>query len=461
MTRDHSTLLSRLAEEYARHSPRSAALHARARQSMIDGGSHPLGLIRPFPPRLVRAQGAYVEDADGHRLLDLWQGHYANLLGHNPSIVTTVLAQALASGTGLQTGFTDELQIEVAELLCARTGSERLRFTTSGALATLNAIMLARAFTGRELVLKVGGGWHGAQPWGLVGVDFHGGDAPWGAESAGLPGAVADEVVVTRYNDPGQLEAQFRRQGDRLACFILEPLMGAGGFMLASGEYLATARRLADEYGVVLIFDEVISGFRFRAGDLGSLYGIRPDLVTLAKVVGGGMPLAAVGGRADILRLCARGGSVRFPGGTYARHPTALLAAKTLLAHLIAHEDEIYPRLADLGALARRTMEEAFAAEGVRVRCTGQPNEVVRGSSLAVPHFPLEDGQSMSSPDEVNDPARCDVILRDQVLQLALLLEDVHVVHGGGALSTAHSESDVTRLGEACRGAARRVKPYL
>ena len=461
--RNYSKLTNDLAEEYARHSPKSAALNERARQTMIDGGSHSLRLIKPFPPRLVSAHGAYVQDADGHTILDFWQGHYANILGHNPTVVTSALAHAFESGFGTQTGFTDQLQIEVAEILCKQTGAERVRFTTSGALATMNAIMLARAFTGRELVMKVGGGWHGAQPWGLIGVNFASGAEPWRAESQGLPGALAREVIITRYNHPEMLREHIKEYDNRLACFIVEPFMGAGGFMPASGEYLRAARELCDQYGVVLVFDEVISGFRFRAGDLGSMYGIQADLATFAKVIGGGMPVAAVAGRADILKLCGRegGNTVRFPGGTYSGHPASMLAAKTLLTHLVEHANEVYPRIAQLGALTRQAIEAAFAAEGIFARCTGHPNDTVRGSSLAVPQFPYDAKQPLLDPDDVNDPALCDVELRDHIFQLALLLDDVHVVHGGGSLSTTHTEADVVRLGEACRRVARRVKAYL
>lgn len=461
--RDYSKLFQELAREYTQHAPRSAALNTRAQQTMIDGGSHSLRLIQPFPLRLVRAQGAYIHDADGHSLLDFWQGHYANILGHNPAVVTDVLARAFESGWGLQTGFTDELQIEVAELICRQTQSERVRFTTSGALATMNAIMLARAFTGRDLVLKVGGGWHGGQPWGLVGVHFAQPNEPWRVEDQGLPSSIVNEVIVTRFNRPDTLRRHFHEYGNRLACFIVEPFMGAGGFMPATREYLRTARELCDHYGVVLIFDEVISGFRFRAGNVGALYGIQPDLTTLAKIIGGGMPVAAVAGRAAILQLCGRAGGnrVRFAGGTYSAHPASMLAAKTLLTYVSEHEHEIYPRLAQLGAQMRQAIEEAFLAEGIFARCTGHPNDALEGSSFAVPQFPYDEKQSLDSPDDVNDPTLCDVELRDRIFQLALLLEDVHVVHGGGAVSTAHTEQDIARLGEASRRVAQRIKKYL
>lgn len=461
--RDHTQLLARLFEEYRRHSPASAAMHRRAEKHLVDGGSHALRLIKPFPPRIASANGAYVRDADGHRILDFWQGHYANILGHNAEVVTSTLARAFQKRLGLQTGFTEQTQIEVAEIVCRQTNAEMVRFTTSGALATMYAVLLARAHTGRELVLKVGGGWHGGHPWGLKGVNFYPDVGFTRMETLGFPPVVGEQVLVTRFNDPERLRDDFRRFGDRIACFIVEPFMGRGGFIPASREYLHTARELTAKHGAVLIFDEVISGFRFRAGDVATLYGVQPDLASYGKVLGGGMPVAAVAGRAALLNQAGRAGgsTVKFSGGTYSGHPASLLAAKTLLSYLVEHEEEVYPRIATLGEQARQALEAAFAEEGILARCTGYPNEALPGSSLAMLHFPYDEKLALDAPDAVYDPRLCDVALRDQVLQLALLLENVHVVHGLGALSTAHTEGDIAYLGEACRQAARRIKPYL
>ncbi|MCX7038318.1 MAG: aminotransferase class III-fold pyridoxal phosphate-dependent enzyme [Spirochaetes bacterium] len=471
--RDHSNLLAALAAEYERHSPHSAALNRDALKHLVDGGSHTLRLIRPFPPRIVSARGAYVNDEDGHRILDFWQGHYANILGHNPEVVTRVLADGFKDGFGLQTGFTDRLQIEVADILCERTGAEKARFTSSGSLATMYATLLARAFTGRELVMKVGGGWHGAQPWGLVGVDFHeearhaGRSRPGEEqgfsqpESRGLPSTVAGEVVVTRFNDAGMLADQFRRHGRHVACFIVEPFLGSAGSLPAAQEFLAAARELTRTHGALLIFDEVISGFRFRAGSLSHLYGVQPDLATFAKVMGGGMPVAAVAGRADVMALAGRGGGVKFSGGTYSCHPASLLAAKTMMSWLAEHEGEVYPRINSLGEKARRAIEEAFRSEGILARCTGDGNGVVPGSSMGAVSFPRDESIECCSPEQIRNPELCDVELSDTVLQLALLLEDVHVVHGLGSVSTAHTEEDIARLEEACRRVARRIRPHL
>jgi glutamate-1-semialdehyde 2,1-aminomutase len=455
-------LVEQLSSAYAERRPRSAAIDQRARAVMVDGGNHGVRLNRPFPPRIADARGAYVTDVDGHVLLDFWQGHFANLLGHAPAVVTEALSVAFAAGRGLQLGVPDELTVETAELLAAHVHAEKVRFTTSGTLTTMYAVMLARAFTGRQLVVKVAGGWHGAQPWTLKGVYFHPGPEPWTLESEGLPAHISDEVVLARFNEPEELAEQFRRRGDEIACLIVEPFAGAGSFMAATPEYLAVARELTKRHGALLVFDEVISAFRFCAGDLGALYGIRPDLLTLGKIIGGGMPVAAMAGRADVLALCGREGGdrVTFTGGTYSAHPASMLAARTMVAYLAEHEAEIYPRLAVSGDKLRRAIEQGFAAEGVAVHCSGAPSKAMPGSSLAAIHFPHDADAVIDRPHVGFDPAFCDIALKEGVLQLALLLEDVYTLFGSFALSTAHSEADIERLGAACRAAARRIRPF-
>jgi glutamate-1-semialdehyde 2,1-aminomutase len=463
--RDYTPLLAELEEAYAHYSPRSGAVNETALRYLIDGGSHALRLGRPFPPRIVTAHGSWLKDEDGHDILDFWQGHLANILGHNPEVVTRELAQALASGFGLQTGFTDRLQVEAAEILCRQTGAERVRFTTCGTLATMYAIMLARSYTGRTLVMKVGGGWHGAQPWALKGIDFsaRNGAGFQKVESDGVPVAVSDKVIVTCFNDPDSLRGHFREFGDQLACFIVEPFLGVGGFAPATHEYLHAARDLADHYGVVLVFDEVIAGFRFRAGNVGALCGLRPDLTTFGKVIGGGMPVAALGGRADIMNLAGRAGGnrVKFSGGTYSAHPASLLAAKTLMAYLVAHEAEIYPRLAGLGAKTRQALANAFAEEGIHVHCTGHNADVLPGSSLFMLHFPYDEDAVLNTPEDWANPSVCDVALSHKVLDLALLLENVFMLHSHGGVAITHTEADIDFLAGACSRVARRIKPYL
>jgi glutamate-1-semialdehyde 2,1-aminomutase len=332
------------------------------------------------------------------------------------------------------------------------------------------AVLLARAFTARKLVMKVGGGWHGGQPWGLVGVEYRN-DLPGGeaadetahfrhVDSNGLPSSLYHEVLVTRFNDVQMLRDHFRRYGDRLACFIVEPFIGAGGAIPAASEYLREARALTEKHGALLVCDEVIAGYRFHAGLASRLYGVLPDLVTLAKVIGGGMPVAAVAGRKRVMKMAARTGSVRFSGGTYSGHPACLAAARAMLEHLEENAGSIYPALSSLGDKARRVIAEAFASEGIYAHVTGTGNEALPGSSVMTVVFPYERDRPCASPEETRNPHFCDVVLSDRVLQLALLLEDVHVVHGLGALATTHTDGDLAELGGAIARAARRIKRH-
>ncbi len=447
-----------LVDEYRQRFPISARKHAQAQSVMVDGGQHAIRLYDPFPFYLKSALGAYVDDVDGHKVLDFWQGHFANILGHNPPLVTQALSRALAEGYGLQTGIVDETATALAELICRQTGSERIRFTTSGSLSTMYATMLARGFTGRQLVLKVGGGWHGAQPWGLMGVSYTARGYQH-AESGGLPGVVADEVLISQFNNSEALASVFKQHGDRIACFIVEPVIGAHGAIPGKPEYLKLARELTLKHGALLIFDEVIAGFRFRAGDVGALYGIRPDLLTLGKIIGGGMPVAAVAGRADVMALTSRSGGrkVRFDGGTYSAHPLSMLAGKTMIEYLVQHEDEVYGYLAGLGQQVRARIEQIFADRGILARCTGYPNGAIAGSSLSMVHFPTGADIVVDSPDVAADPACCSLELRERVFKLALLLHDVYTVHGFGALSTAHTQADLDVLYDACDQVAQRL----
>lgn len=457
--RNYEVLLKWLEEEYTRQFPRSAELQEQAKKVMIDGGSHTLRLIKPFPPRIRTAHGAVISDEDGHTITDYWQGHFANILGHNPDVVTTGLAEAFANGWGLQTGFAETVQIEAAELLCQMTGSERARFTTSGTLATLYAVMLARSFTSRDAVLKVSGGWHGGQPWGLKGVKFKSGPGYDHIEGEGLPPEFGDDILLTRFNDHERLNDIFQQYGKHIACFIIEPVIGGGGFIPATRDYLQTARELCDRYGAVLIFDEIISGFRFRAGDVGALYGVKPDLATFGKVMGGGMPVAAIAGKKAILEMAGRGSGQRvwFSGGTYSGHPASMLAAKLMLTHLRDHEADIYPRIAARGREIRRLCEEAFRAEGIPAVCTGA-NADLPDSSIFFLNFPHNDGLSITCPEQANDPALCDQVLRTAVLPLGLLLQNLNLAEGHGAVSTAHTEEHIRQAGDACRWLARQIR---
>jgi len=456
--RNHERLLAGLRRDYEALYPHSREAHARANRVLIDGISHGARLYAPYPFRITAANGAYVTDLDGHKITDFWQGHYSNILGHNPAVIREALIAELGRGSGLQTGLPDERETEFAEALARAVGAERVRLTTAGTLATMYAIMLARAFTERTLVLKLAGGWHGANPLALKGV----GRTESGfdkVDSAGVPVSTGDEIIVTRFNDVEQLHQVFRSLGDRIACLILEPCMGGAGFIHATAEFMAAARELTGRYGALLILDEIITGFRYCAAGVQRLYGVAPDLSTYGKVIGGGMPLVAVAGRAEIMDLAGGKAKKRvwFNGGTFSSHPLALLAGKTMIEYLCQHEGEIYPALAAKGDRLRAGVEKVFADRGILARCTGHGNGIIGGGSLASIYFPTREDHSITSAEDFQDPRLCDVTLQEQALKLGLLLHNVNVVHGLGAISYSHSDGDLDRVCEACDAFALRL----
>ena len=446
-----------LRQEYAKRFPRSKAHFERDSGHLLDHVSHALRWNEPFMPLVSRAEGPVVEDLDGHRIIDYWQGHFTNILGHNPPRIRESLLEALADSRGLQSGMLHEVEAEVAELICERTGSETLRFTTSGSLGTFYAVVLARAFTRRDLVLKVGGGWHGSQPFGLKGVAPRE-DSFEHLESEGLSASIASEIVLTRFNDVDDLRRTFQRLGERIACFIVEPVLGAGGGLSATGEYLTEARRLTERHGALLLCDEIITAFRFRAGDLSTMYGIRPDLLILGKVLGGGMPVAAVAGRRDVLHLSAReSGRVKFEGGTYSAHELSLIASREIVRFLTANEQRIYADLASKGDKMRREIRRIAAAAGVPVQRIGPRDDRLSAGSLVFVHLAREESPAQPScPEEL--AAGRHPWISERLWKSVLMLEDISSRTGLGAISTAHDDEHLERTLEGYRAGFERLR---
>jgi glutamate-1-semialdehyde 2,1-aminomutase len=284
------------------------------------------------------------------------------------------------------------------------------------------------------------------------------------ADSAGVPAALLDCIDIVPFNDEERLERIIREKGDRIGCFILEPVLGAGGFLMASPGYLRLARRLTEERGIVLIFDEIVSGFRFAPAPVQTLYGVKPDLTTLGKIIGGGHAVAAVAGRADILDDCDnRVPEIRrvlFEGGTFSSHPLYMRSGAAMLEYLKANASAIYPRLAAAGERLRRGIAAAFLAEGIDVLMTGAGNEAIPGSSLFMVHFPKM-ALTPTKAEDLADPAKVDTVLREETLKIFLCLRDIHIVHGGGAASFAHSDAHIEKTVAAYAEAARVFKKSL
>lgn len=458
---DKDALLSDLIKGYQSTHKKSGEIFAKASQFLIRGGSHNLRLYSPYPFYDVRSQGSKVTDIDGHTYVDFWQGHFANILGHNPKIVLDVLVECYNDGQGLATGFPGTLQAELGELLLSRFAADKIRFTTSGTLATMYTVMLARAKTKRELVMKVGGGWHGAQPYALKGIsEYEQGFNQ--VESAGLPVGTGEMIIVARFNDPKDLEEKFEVYGDRISCLLLEPFIGAGGFIFGNKEFIQKARDLTQKYGALLVLDEVVSGFRFHAGALQNLYSVQPDLSVFGKAIGGGMPLSAVAGKNEVMNLCGTEAEkmdrVKFEGGTFSAHPSSMLAGLTFIKFLMANEEKIYPRIGGYGERVRKEIEEIFRTYGFNVKCTGDGQPMAPHSSIVGVHFLRENCDRIESPDQVWNPKVCDIEMREKIFKLAMLQEGFHIFHGFGAISYEHSDEEIQAALDAVERIARKWK---
>ena len=444
--RDKKSILAELIKNYRNEHKKSAEVFSLASRSLVKGGSHNLRLFSPYPFYDIQSGGSKVTDIDGHTYVDFWQGHFANILGHNPKVVLDALKEYMSHGQGLITGFPGEFQHKLAQLILDKISAEKIRFTTSGTLATMYAIMLSKAFTQREVVVKVGGGWHGAQPYVLKGITQYE-DGLNRIESAGLSADIDSTIVLTKFNDEEHLEKTFHKHGDTVACLIIEPFIGAGGFLFGDIAYLNKIRELTLRYETLLIFDEVISGFRFHAGALQSLYGIDPDLTVFGKAVGGGMPVSAVAGRADVLDLLSPDANpidqVKFEGGTFSAHPASMLAGLTYLEYLIRNEKDIYSKIGQLGERVRSGIEEIFSHYDIPVKCTGGGGPHGLKSSLVGVNFLYKKLDKLSFPEQIWNPKISDVELREKIFKLAMLEEGFNTFHGFGAISTAHSDQEI------------------
>jgi len=457
---DKKSLWLDLLETYIQKHKKSQEFYNRAIKTQVRGGSHNDRLNVPFPIYDSSCQGSKVLDIDGQSYVDFWQGHFTNILGHNPKIIRKAMQDYFQNNGGLVTGFPGQCQCQLAELINKQTGAERIRFTTSGTLASMYSIMLSKAFTQRELVLKIRGGWHGAQPYTLKGITTLN-DGMEILESRGLSFNIDSSTITTRFNDPEDLEDKFRLYGDRLACFIIEPFMGAGGFIFGQKEYIHLARDLTERYGVMLIFDEVVSGFRFHAGGIQSLYKVRPDISIFGKTIGGGMPVSAVAGRKDVLELCdpetPTHTKVKFNGGTFSAHPASTYAGLVFLKKLIKDSDNIYNHIGELGKTFRVETEKIFKQYGFNVKCTGLNTDIIPKSSLAAVHFLKKDINQITSPEHVWNNENCDPDIREKIFKLAMINEGFNVSHGCGGISTSHTKNEI----QASLDAIERIAQYF
>ena len=324
---------------------KSRQLQERAASLLPGGVDSPVRAFRAVggdPPFVERALGAYLWDADGNRYLDCFGSWGPMILGHAFPPVVEAICEAAARGASF--GASHRYEGDLAELAQRCFPSlERLRFVSSGTEACMSAIRLARGFTGRKFVIKFEGCYHGHADALLVKAGS--GIATLGIPgSAGVPEETAMHTLALPYNDLDAVKTAFEMHPGQIACVIVEPVVGNAGTIIPEPGYLAGLRRITEEHGALLILDEVMTGFRLSLGGAQQLYNIKPDLTTLGKIIGGGLPCGAFGGRSEIMSSLAPLGPV-YQAGTLSGNPLAMAAGIATLTHLIDNAATIYPQL--------------------------------------------------------------------------------------------------------------------
>ena len=343
----------------------SHAAFARAR-GLIPGGvnspARAFGGVGGEPIFFASAEGQHLTDIDGNTYLDYIGSWGPMILGHRHPRVVAAIERALATGTSY--GAPTEAESRLAELIVAAVPSiEKVRMVSSGTEAAMSAVRLARGFTGRDVVVKFSGNYHGHVDSLLVSAGSSA--ATLGVpDSPGVTAGTARDTVVIDYNEPEQLENLFRRRGDEIAAVLFEPVVGNMGLVVPSREFLDALRSLTRRHGALMVCDEVMTGFRLSLGGAQQLLGIEPDLTTLGKIVGGGLPLGAYGGRADVMNHVLPAGKV-FQAGTLSGNPLAVAAGTATLEELRDHPP--YARLDDIGGRLERGFRDAAARAGVPV----------------------------------------------------------------------------------------------
>ena len=427
-----------------RKTKKSAELFRAAQRRLVGGVDSPVRAFKSVggdPLFIARGKGPHLWDADGNRYLDFVGSWGPLILGHaHPAVLSAVRRQI---AKGLTYGAPSALETELAGLVCEAAPSiEKVRFVSSGTEAVMSALRLARAFTGRSKVVKFAGCYHGHSDALLA--KGGSGIATLGLpDSAGVPASFSGETIVLPYNDLDAVEEAFARRGSEIAAVIVEPVAGNMGLVPPRKDYLEGLRRITRESGAVLIFDEVITGFRASYGGAQELFRVKPDLTCLGKILGGGFPAAAFGGRREIMDLLAPLGPV-YQAGTLSGNPVAMAAGIATLKTL--------KRTRPYEALRRRT-ESLAGFVGDYAKKLGFPVQVQTLGSMFTVFF-------SDRPVEDYDSARRSDAGRYALFFRSLLERGVYFPPSqfeAAFVSAAHSGSDLDRAAEACARALEKV----
>ena len=417
--------------EYKKKTRKSAVLFAKSKKLHINGVSHNIRFYEPYPFVVKSSQGKSLKDVDDNKYTDYWMGHWSLILGHGQKNVKDSLKKQIEKSW--MYGTVNEQTIKLSELISKAVPiAEKIRYVTSGTEATMYAVRLARSVTGKKIIAKIDGGWHGYTSDLLKSVN-------WPFSESESSGVVNEEKIVSiPYNDLEKSLSILKKHSKDLAGVIIEPVLGGGGCIPATPDYLKGIQEFVHKNKSLFILDEIVTGFRFRFGCLYPTMKLDPDIVTLGKIVGGGMAIGVICGKKEIMQMADTTGKKKSErsyvgGGTFSANPTSMVAGFTTLSEL-KNSKSIYSKINDLGEYARKELSKSFDGS---VLVSGK-------GSLFMTHF-IDNG--VTEIKTAADVAKCNNSKLVKYHFQMIAKDGIFFLPGKlGAISNAHTKSDINQM---------------
>ena len=424
-----------LISDYKKKTKKSAKIFAKSKKFHVNGVHHNIRFFEPYPFVTKAAKGKHLIDVDSNKYVDYWMGHWSLILGHAPSPVKSAVKKQLESSW--MHGTVNAATMPLSEIIQKTVPiAEKIRYVSSGTEATMYAVRLARSHTGKKIVAKIDGGWHGYTSELLKTVN-------WPFDVSESSGLVNEEHIVSLpYNDLEKSLDILKSIKDDLACTIIEPVLGGGGCIPAEADYLEGIQEFVQKNKSLFLLDEIVTGFRFKFGCLYPELKLDPDIVTLGKIVGGGFPIGVMCGRKEIMELSnttsfEKSERSYIGGGTFSANPATMSAGFATLDTLRKTKNTLYPKINNLGKTTRQKLEKIFDG---KVSVTGK-------GSLFMTHF-LKDG--ISQIKNAADAAKCDSKMLHKYHFEMIVRDGIFFLPGKlGAISNAHSQKDLNSMFEA------------
>ncbi|MGI0089874.1 MAG: aspartate aminotransferase family protein [Nitrosopumilaceae archaeon] len=422
-------------EIYKKKTEKSGLLFAKSKKFHVNGVSHNIRFFEPYPFVTKSAKGKFLTDVDENKYVDYWMGHWSLILGHAATPVSNQVKKQLPSCW--MHGTVNEMTISFSDIIQkAVPVAEKIRYVSSGTEATMYAVRIARTFTGKKTIAKIDGGWHGYTSDLLKSIN-------WPFDESESGGLVDESHIVSMpYNDlPKSLDV-LNSVKDDLAGVIIEPVLGGGGCIPATKEYLLGIQEFVHKNNALFLLDEIVTGFRFSFGCIYETMGLDPDIVTLGKIVGGGFPIGVICGKNEIMEIVNTSSHKKsdrsyIGGGTFSANPVTMIAGHAMLAYLKRNSRSLYTKIGGLGERARKELDKVFDG---KVITTGI-------GSLFMTHF-LSDG--ISEIRNSTDAAKCDTAMLHRYHFNMIANDGIFFLPGKlGAFSSSHSQSDIKDLIEA------------